>query len=178
MFKFLKRIRRDGFVCGFGWGPHSHDQAKKDISIPNNQPPSESSAPDTGCIAKEILKHLASPWEWEIKSNGIYECVHYHFGAKEYTLWFQKYPTWDNRNSFYVNLDGFETFEFNQDEKLALGLALINLIQLKAKAVKEEKSAAEGRKLAELFPSCYDRFRFYRTTDNPRQGIKDKTVSV
>jgi hypothetical protein len=44
MFKFLKRIRRDGFVCGFGWGPHSHDQAKKDISIPNNQPPSESPA--------------------------------------------------------------------------------------------------------------------------------------
>jgi hypothetical protein len=176
MFNFIKRIRREGFVCGFGWKPKNAPQktpeqlrAFCERELNRLEPKGidfkeivELPKPQIGCIAQNILDDLAfenfSKWNYPFEKM---VWTHYYDASmegKQYRLHFAYrdylYGNTGKVGKFSVSMVGFEEFSFNDDEQKALSDAFEKILDHASELKKQNKIKEEKELLSKLFPNC------------------------
>jgi len=150
LIKFIKRCRREGFVCGFGWKPSPEKEEFKParkVNIENLlEKPQPDPEPQIGCIAKSILKDLENPQNWvnEYKYNRVY--FTFKTDSKSYTISTKEYK--------FFNFDGLKEFAFTNDENKALSGAFEKLSGILNDNERKSNLAVEYQILEKLFPEC------------------------
>lgn len=146
LLSFFERIKRDGFVCGFGWRPKTIEPAKNfyepplSNSFPNLKPP------EIGCIAKSILKDLENEENWTLSYEDGLRFFTFKTPLKSYSIIASFFE--------YFILEGLKEFKFTTDERSALYNSLSELEIIKNKKELEIKLKADREILEKLFPEC------------------------
>ena len=136
---------------------------EKAVEVPEKVTPPEAPKPLIGCVSQSILDDLKpeSFADWVIEYKvGLGSYFEAKKNGKNYVLWFWlkdwAYSSFAKEGAYLPSICGMQEFAFSQDEKAELCFAFDKIKDYSYNLLKEKNKEKDRRKLAELFPQCYE----------------------
>jgi hypothetical protein len=157
MIEFLKKIKKHGFVCGFGWKPKAPQIYRvTEQQVRENAGLLEQPSPDIGRIARTILADLdiSNYDKFKVSLASVGDFWILEIAGKKYKLNVFYRESMYSKYSYSIRIDGLKEHSFNEDEKIALSEAFEKIMDYMCKLREQEGKRQDQEILSKLFLNC------------------------